>query len=754
MKTFIAFLLTVLLYDLPLCNRPAFALEQKWQQGVRYQIEAELDTTAKRLQGYMRIFYQNNSPDTLTKIYLQVPSNAYHDEENTAMKEMRRFSGGNIDFDQTRGYKLTIRSLQFLSIGRQKIFPLQAYDFSDTILNLTLPYALQPGDTLSLGLSFRQDFARTGRDSQKVKLPTNFVLWFPRLAVYDEHGWQAEPFHFMMEASDIYSDFAEMEVTLTVPGNYIVVGAGEVVAGDAGWQAVRIDTSMDKETYQAWSDSLKQELKQFGLQNGPKQVRFHAKKQQNFVWSASPDFVFYPHRYHDTPIHIFYRGGNPQHWLKAMLKNLDETFKYLESHFAPLASQLNVVKAGNRSFVMPGMALIFDDEPFSLAYELTGMYFPGLVASNGVKESWLAKGIQVYMGKSFSEKTYGARGYDMDDAQEDMNWFERQYPLPSFDAVLRNFTRLYMESGQNEPISNSIHKYKDPLSALSNIYLKSEIFYEMLRFVVGDSAFVVSTRELVQRYAYSHISESDLQKVFEKNYGQELDWFFRQWLHDTPVVDYSKGKVKKYQRDDDKWVTEVELERKGDGIMPVEVEMDLGDGQKVVKRWDGKAKAGKVIFESEKKPKKVKVDPDDRIMDSNRLNDQGLRLEWRPDLPLLKFIHMPSDAILVLWRPLIDYNRHDSVRLGVRTSSSYRAFYHNLVLEAVVGVDSREIDGKIAYSNPLSRERLMNRYHLLLRKNEGRLEADAHLSFKGSSAILANNSRSLDVGLNYSDLLN
>jgi len=173
---------------------------QKWQQEVHYQIEAELDTTAKRLNGSMQIFYRNNSPNTLKKIYLQVPSNAFHDEENTAVREMRRFSGSNKDFDQTRGRKLTIQSVQFLSIGNETEFPLQAYDFSDTVLDLTLPYPLSPGDTLSLGLSFYQQL-KSKRRSQ------DFIHWFPRLCVYDHDGWHPEPFHFMMEPSDVYSEF-------------------------------------------------------------------------------------------------------------------------------------------------------------------------------------------------------------------------------------------------------------------------------------------------------------------------------------------------------------------------------------------------------------------------------------------------------------------------------------------------------------------------------------------------------------------
>jgi len=153
--------------------------KQKWQQGVRYQIEAELDTTAKILNGRMQILYKNNSPNTLKKIYLQVPSNAFHDKENTAVREMRRFSGSNMDFDQTPGRKLTIQSVQFLSIGKETEFPLQAYDFSDTILDLTLPYPLLPGDTLSLGVSFFQQI-KSKRRSQ------DFIHWFPRLSVYDQ----------------------------------------------------------------------------------------------------------------------------------------------------------------------------------------------------------------------------------------------------------------------------------------------------------------------------------------------------------------------------------------------------------------------------------------------------------------------------------------------------------------------------------------------------------------------------------------
>ncbi len=744
MKTGILIFLTGLIWlDILFCQPES---NQKWQQGVQYQIEAELDTTSKRLNGSLQILYKNNSPNTLKKIYLQVPSNAFHDEENTAVREMRRFSGGNMDFDQTRGRKLTIQSVQFLSIGKETEFPLQAYDFSDTILDLTLPYPLSPGDTLSLGLNFFQEI-KAKRKSQ------DFIHWFPRLSVYDREGWHPEPFHFMMEPSDVYSEFAEMDVTVTVPGNYIVVGSGEIVEGDPGWELVEADTSLNDSTFATWQDSLKEELSQSAKTNGQRKVRFQADNMQDFIWSASPNFVYYK-KNAKIPLNIFYYK-NRRRYLKPFLERIDGTLAYLEDHFGPYPfPHLNVVSGLDRGVAYPMMALIQDVEYFTLAYELSYLYFPGMVGTNGVKESWLAKGIVVYMAKSYSEKKYGKRGYDLDEAQEEMNFFEKQYPLPTLDGFIRNFTRLYTESGQNEPISKEVHKYNDPIGLMFNVYVKSDLFYEMLKFVVGDSVFKESLREVVTRHAFMHINEEDLQNVFEEKHGQKLDWFFDQWLHDTPTVDYKKGNVKKYQREDKTWVTEVELKREGDGIMPVDVELDLGNGEKVVKRWDGKSESATITIETEKRPRNINVDPDDRIMDSNRLNNARRRFEFRPDWPLLKYIHMPNDAILVLWRPLIGFNEHDSIRLGIGTRSSYNAFYNNLALEAMFGVDSKELDGKVAYSHPLTRKSLLNRYTIMIRKNEGRFETDLNLNFSGSKGILSQSGRNLKIGFNYSGLLN
>ena len=272
-----------------------------WQQEVRYQIEATLDPATKRLEGYAVITYKNNSPDMLKRIYLQVPANAFFDEENTAVKEMQRFQGGSVRVIQEQDYQLTVQSVQFHQVGRESEFPLRAFNFHDTILDLPLPALLLPGDSLLMSVGYTQNYKpaladsaseeRPRRRRERNRSPENFqidfVHWYPRVAVYDRNGWNTEPFHFLMSAESVYSEFATIDATITVPGKYIIVSSGEVAAGDPGWQTVTMDTAMKKEKLIAWQDSVRKTLRQAG----PRQVRFHADQALNFIWSASPAFL-------------------------------------------------------------------------------------------------------------------------------------------------------------------------------------------------------------------------------------------------------------------------------------------------------------------------------------------------------------------------------------------------------------------------------------------------------------------------------
>jgi len=749
---------------------PVFGISQTnsakrsyFQQGVRYQIEAGFDTTGKTLAGHLTLTYKNNSPDTLKRIYLQAPANAFFDEENTAVREMRRFQRGSVRVIQDADHQLTIQSVQFHAIGHETEFPLRAFDFHDTILDLPLPSHLLPGDSLVLGLSYTQDYKKAFSRPTSEDRPNNrrlrswspdelqidFVQWYPRVAVYDRNGWNAEPFHFLMEAQSVYSEFSAVDATITVPGNYIVVGSGELVEGDPGWNEVTVDTAINDKKFNAWQDSARQVLRK----SQPRKLRFHAEQAQNFIWSISPAFVRTTFA-SSFPVNVFGRGNSQRAFAKEVINNFDAVRRYMQNNAGDYPfSQLNIVMSAQRETGQPPMILLADSEVFNLIFSLGRAYFPGIVGNNGVRESWMANGLALFFAKDFSEKRHGKLGYDADSARKDLGALAKLYPLPSINELLRNFTRLYMTAGQNEPIANSIHQYKDPPGMFFNSFMKANLFYEMLRYVVGDSTFIEILKNYYAEWKFKHAGESDFIAICERISKQKLDWFFNQWLHQTPTVDYQKGEITKKQREDGAWVTEVEIKRKGDGIMPVEIELERGDGQKEVKRWDGKSASAKIVFETPEKPGRVAVDPNDQIMDANLLNNGRRRFEFKPDLPFMRYVFMPGDAYVVLWKPDIGYNSVDGLRLGARTRTSYRAFYNNLALQLNYGFLSQEIDGAVGYSHPLRRTNLRNRYALFARKNEGRFEAEARLQFQILRRLTSFNGVEWQAGLNYSRLL-
>lgn len=104
-----------------------------WQNQVQYQIEAQLDTSAKTVQGTVEIDYTNNSPDPLSSIWLlRAPSVSAHQDSTL----------------QVRVNDVTVRQAdQSLSATT---YP------ADSRLQIRLSEPLDPtGGTLTLALKFK-----------------------------------------------------------------------------------------------------------------------------------------------------------------------------------------------------------------------------------------------------------------------------------------------------------------------------------------------------------------------------------------------------------------------------------------------------------------------------------------------------------------------------------------------------------------------------------------------------------------------
>lgn len=101
----------------------------------------------------------------------------------------------------------------------------------ETVVRVDLPRPLKPRDSVTLRLRFEvqvpKPFARFGHvgDSYSVG------QWYPKVAVYDDLGWHADPYHYL---SEYYGDYGAFDVAITLPDPFWVGATGLLRGAEGG----------------------------------------------------------------------------------------------------------------------------------------------------------------------------------------------------------------------------------------------------------------------------------------------------------------------------------------------------------------------------------------------------------------------------------------------------------------------------------------------------------------------------------------
>ncbi|MEP6475387.1 MAG: hypothetical protein ABJC74_16795, partial [Gemmatimonadota bacterium] len=174
-----------------------------WQQRADYSITATLDTAARTLSGSVTIRYTNNSPDTLGVVWLQLDQNLFKPGSVGSLLNASesRFGGAGFQggFTIERFEQLTRGGPSAAFLGkkpRPAVMPAARGQsvktrVDDTMMEVTLPTPVAPGQTTTLELTYHFNIPehggdRMGRDGPLYEL----AQWYPRMAVYDDvHGW-------------------------------------------------------------------------------------------------------------------------------------------------------------------------------------------------------------------------------------------------------------------------------------------------------------------------------------------------------------------------------------------------------------------------------------------------------------------------------------------------------------------------------------------------------------------------------------
>ena len=145
---------------------------------------------------------------------------------------------------------------------------------------------------------------------------------------------------------------------------------------------------------------------------------------------------------------------------------------------------------------------------------------------------------------------------------------------------------------------------------------KGAIILNMLRWVIGDAAFDKTVRAFITQFAGKPASVEDFRKLAEQNYGEQLTWFFSQWIDSTGAPEfktkYTVFRVAKGFRVVGEISQDLDLFR-----MPVELKIDT-DGQSEEKRVEVVGTNSAFQVETFGKPRRIVIDPDNRVLKNSQ----------------------------------------------------------------------------------------------------------------------------------------
>lgn len=542
-------------------------------------MNVRLDPATKTVSGTERITYTNPSTDTLPEIWLRLYLRAFRDVNTVWMRESGRW---NDTLPPEYVGDITVSSLT-LAGGADL---LTSATLTDTLMRVPLPQPLLAGQSLALDVAWVSKlphvFARTGyggRDN------TFFMVgqWYPKMAVYDRGHWDTEPWHANAE---FFNDFGSYDVSINVPSDYVVAGAGVPAGASAN-------------------------------SDGTRTLRFASDDVTDFAFAASPDFQIHTTTAGAVMIALY---SMPEHSaaVDAYLSVAAEAVQLYGAWYGSYPHpQLTIVDVPDNATAAGGMeyptlltsevaaaANNYSFLTYVTSHEIGHQWWPMQTATNEAAEPWLDEGLTEYTGSRYMAES--PRGWGSDGAIS----FEQGLYAPH----------------ARTPATLPAWQYTN--GSYVTVYAKTALGLWTLEGVVGTDRFRQAMRNYLTQYRFKHPHSADFRAALEGSLGN-LSWLFDDYLSGTGLIDYAAGPIANTAVG-----STIQIVRKGDVRAPVDIRVTLASGEQQLQTWDGQAASLSLSFPATNPIAHVEVDPSRKLKaELNRLdNSIGT---WQIMLPML-----------------------------------------------------------------------------------------------------------------------
>lgn len=634
----------ILLALLLAAQAPDTGVTLPWQQHVAYDISATLDEPRGVLGGTEQVVYENRSPDTLTTVSFHLFLNAFRPGSRWADADSTE---GRRRFNDLKDPDYGFNHVSDVTVDGAPVTPIYPLAPDSTIVRFVLPHPLAPGASMTIAMKWDARPSTTPRRQGRQGRRFDFAQWYPKVVVYDRYGWEE---HALYPGGEFYGEFGSFTVRLDVPQDEVMGSTGVPVCGDPGWAGA--DRGPTPVEYQRdWYHNAAQfSTACDGAAAGRKRVVWYADRVHNFAMSFNPAYRYEGGHFGAVAVHVLYQPQDSTSWGGGVAVGRTATaLAWLDQVFGPFGwpqiTNVHRIEGGGTEFPM----MIHDGSADQglIVHELGHNYVMGLLANNEWKEGWLDEGFTSFQTSWFWETVAHRDAY------------------PGTERFVLGFDL----DGHSEPPDLPGEDYRDFTSYNLAIYVRGELFFHQLRYIVGDATMRQILHAFYARYKYHHVDETSFLQVADSVSHQDLHTFFAQWLHGTDLYDYALGRVRHARLPDGSWRTRAEVVRKAPGMIPVEVAFVAGPDTTIV-RTDGFATHAWVSAVTKERPREIIVDPRARTHDWNLLNNTS---RPRTDRYLDSFFstESPRDALGIGIAPVAWFNDAGGLTLGARTRENY-----------------------------------------------------------------------------------
>jgi hypothetical protein len=586
------------------------------QRVVHYEIDAHYDATKHTIDATEVLTYHNLTGQALDHFPFHLYQNAFQPKA-TWVREAKLIGNRDTTYDKWEDKEYgseDIKSIELVGQGdlTSKLKFVQPDDGNKddkTVVDLPIAKPIAPGAYVQFKIVFHDQMPETQARSGWKR---DFVLggqWFPKVGVWWHGAWNCHQYH---ATTEFFADFGVYDVKITVP-QYEVVGASGVKTGE-------VNNSDQTKT-----------------------LTYHGDDIHDFAWTASPRYLVkdgvFQGQMGPVQMHIMMQ---PAHWSQADRheKILTESLDRFERFYGPYpyktitlvdpepgsaagGMEYPTFITGDSSWFMPGGLYLPE---VVVEHEFGHQYWYGMVATNEFEDAWMDEGINSYTEVKVLDSILGQDTSVLNEGGVTISEREQQRlgytSAPDLDAIAENGYDYYNYNSYG-----------------GVTYGKTASVLLTLEGIVGKDTMAQAMRTYFMKYRFTHPSKEDFLKTIEEVSGKDLRWYFNQAIYGTQVFDYSVLKIdsfpvnwyeeeKKGQKKDDKdtiYHSTVWLQRKGDFVMPVEVQINFDNGEKVREHWDGQSRWTKFAYEKKAKVESAELDPDHTIqLDRNNFNNSQL----------------------------------------------------------------------------------------------------------------------------------